>query len=196
MPFREGQQFEVAQKQETLGHQIEFKVAEFIGGSFDCVEDIELTENGGQNDKKGIDLIITFEDGSKMAVDVTADVGSRVEEKIKSMRRSPLVGVMEERDEQGKVAVAKSKSLVPRALIRADIAKWEEYNIEKTDQEVIVYMPDDVRLREEKDILRQLLRQIEYFSKEDTEYKKKTESIKEMLKGALEEVEELEKEFS
>lgn len=194
MPFHEGGKFQSVEEKETLGHQIEYKVAEFIGGSFDCVDDIELTENGGLNDKKGVDLVLAFENGDKMAIDVTADIGERVNEKIKSMRRSPLVGILEERNEHGEVAVEKSKSLVPRALIRADIARWEEYGIENMGDEVVVYMPDKVRIQEEKDILQQLLRQIDYFSKEDSQYKKATGKIKEMLIEALKEVEEIEKE--
>jgi hypothetical protein len=181
--------------EETLGHQIEYKVAEFMGSSFDCIDDIQLTENFGPNDKKGIDLVVTFENGDRMAIDVTADAGHRVDDKIKSMKRSPLVAVLEEIGDDGNVAVAKSSSLVPRALIRTDSAKWEEYNIENTGDEVIVYMPDNLRIQEEKDILQQLLRQVEYFSKEDEAYQKKTVKIKEMLKEALQEVVRIEKEL-
>ncbi len=196
MPFRGERQFETIEEKETVGHQIESKIGEFIAGSFDCVENIEYTSHNGPNDKKGIDMVVTFEGGRKMAIDVTADMGLRVEEKIKSMRRNPLVGIGEERNTEGEVSVEKSRTLIPRGLIRVDGAKWAEYNIENVGDEVLVYMPDRTRIQEEKDILNQLLRQIEYFSKEDGEYKKAAEKIKEMLQEALEEVEKIEKEFN
>lgn len=183
-------------KKETLGRQIEYKVGEFFSGSFDFIDKMERTKNNGPNDKKGVDLVVTFKNESKMAIDITADVGSRVDEKIKSMRRSPLVGISEERNDQGKITIEKSKTLIPRALIRVDIECWEEYNIERLDNEVIVYMPDKTRIQEEKDILQQLLRQIEYFSRDDKNYKKATGGIKDMLNEAMGELEELEKDFT
>ena len=57
-------------------------------------------------------------------------------------------------------------------------------------------MPDKIRVQEEKDILQQLVRQIDYFSKEDMGYKNKTSGIKEMLKTELQELEKIEKEFN
>ncbi len=196
MPFKESSQFQTVEKQETLGHQIEYKVGEFIGGGFNCVENIERTKNNGVNDKKGVDLIITFENNSKMAIDITADIGDRVNEKIKSMRRNSLVAIAEERNEQGEIAIEKSKTLIPRALIRVDGDKWAEYNIERLNNEIIIYMPDATRIKEEKDILQQLLRQISYFSKDDESYKKATQKIREMLQRELEELEKIEKEFA
>lgn len=67
MPFNESSQLKKVEK-ETLGHQIEIKVGEFIDGSFDFIEYIEKTKNNGPNDKKGIDLILSFKDGNKMAI--------------------------------------------------------------------------------------------------------------------------------
>ncbi|MEK7664078.1 MAG: hypothetical protein AAB340_01340 [Patescibacteria group bacterium] len=184
------------QEQKTLGHEIEHKVGEFITGSFDCVVGIEKTANHGINDKKGIDMVVEFENGNKMAIDVTSDVGARVNEKIKSMRRSLLVSIAQEKNNEGQITVEKSEELVPRALIRADSYRWEEYNIERINDEIIVYMPDKIRVQEEKDILQQLVRQIDYFSKEDMGYKNKTSGIKEMLKTELQELEKIEKEFN
>ena len=184
------------QEQKTLGHEIEHKVGEFITGSFDCVVGIEKTANHGINDKKGIDMVVEFENGNKMAIDVTSDVGARVNEKIKSMRRRLLVSIAQEKNNEGQITVEKSEELVPRALIRADSYRWEEYNIERINDEIIVYMPDKIRVQEEKDILQQLVRQIDYFSKEDMGYKNKTSGIKEMLKTELQELEKIEKEFN
>jgi len=189
MKTERGLQFE--QSKEMLGHQIESKVADFMKGSFDCIDKIEKTFHGGVNDKKGIDIVITFEDGSRMAIDITSGTGWKVDKKIESMARSPLVGVEAEIGTDGETSIEKSKSLVPRGLIRANDKRWDEYNVETIDDEVIVYMPDNVRIAEEKDILQQLTKQIDYLARDNSEYKKSTLGIKKMLLSALEEVEKL-----
>ncbi len=195
MPFKEGSQFEVLEHKETLGHQIEYKVGEFIGGSFDCIENIESTKNNGVNDKKGVDLILTFEDGNKMAIDVTTDEGIVIKKKIESMARNPMVSIAEEKDSNGELMVEKTKTLIPRGIIHVRQDEWAEYNIEKINDEVIVYMPDKIRIIEEKNIIKQLINQIDFISKGSDDYLKKTESIKDMLSEQLEELEELEKEL-
>ena len=188
MPFKESSQFETIEKKETLGHQIEYKVGEFIGGSFDCIEKIEITKNNGVNDKKGVDLIVIFEDGSKMAIDVTVDEGIVIKKKIESMARNPMVSIAEEKDNNGKLLIEKTKSSAPRGIIHVRQDEWAGYNIEKINDEVIVYMPDKIRIIEERNIIKQLISQISLISKESDDYKKKTESIKNMLEEELQEL--------
>lgn len=196
MPFTESRQFKTREEKETIGHQIESKVADFLEGSFDFVEKIERTKHGGLNDKKGIDLVVTFQDGSKMAIDVTANDGLKVDRKIEGMRTNSFSAVLREVNEMGEVIVEKPNVSIPKGLIRVNSAPWEEYNVERVGDEVIVYMPDTTRIREEKDILQQLLRQIKYLSEGNIDYMDATKSIKKMLQEALEELTELEKEFT
>ncbi len=196
MRSERGLQIQESQEKEVTGHDIEDKVVEFLAGSFDCIASIEKTNRSGANDKKGIDAVLTFKDGDKMAVDVTAGVGQRVDDKRKSMTRNPLVKVEAERNEQGRVVVEKSKDLVPRGIIQVDMAHWQEYGVESVNGEVMVYMPDEkTRIREEKDVLHQLLRQIDHFSSINHEYETKTEVIKNALIAELKELQNIEQEL-
>ena len=62
MPFNEGSQPQTIESKETLGNKIQDKVEIFLHNSFDCIDKIEKTTNGGNNDTHGVDLVIKFED--------------------------------------------------------------------------------------------------------------------------------------
>ncbi len=160
-------------EKETLGHRIEGKVAEFVKVVFDCVEDVKRTERRDKNDTKGVDLVIVFEDGSKMVVDVTANDGPTVNAKMRSMKRSLMTAVDNE--------------LIPRGIIRVYSETWDSYNSEKVGDEVILHINENDEIKEKIDILKQLIRQIDNFSglRENRDYKKATESIKLMLENEL-----------
>ena len=178
MELKKGLRFE---SKEALGHQIETKVAEFMSVVFDCVKNIERTNHDGVNDKKGVDFVVAFEDGSKLAIDVTANKGPKFEDKIKSMSRNLMTSIDQELNSDGETTVEKSKTLVPRALLRVDSVRWEGYDSEKVDQEIILHINENDEVREKRDIINQLLRQMKHFSKEDKDYGGATATIREAL---------------
>ncbi len=85
-----------------------------------------------------------------MAIDVTANDGSTVDAKIKSMERSLMTVVDNE--------------LIPRGIIRVYSETWDSYNSEKVGDEVILHINESDEIREKIDILKQLIRQIDNFS--------------------------------
>jgi len=181
---------------ETLGHEIESKVGEFLPNSFDCIKNVGKTGRNGPNDKKGIDFVIEFEDGEKIAVDVTTDEGEILKAKIKSMIRNPMVSVAGEKDEYGQPTLEKSEGLVPRTIIHVRQDEWSQYDIDRENGETIIQMPDRIRVIEEKKILQQLIWQIQTMSRESIQYRKATKSILRKLDDELEQLSKLEKELT
>ena len=192
MEVEKGLQFEKQIDKESLGHVIERGVAEFLdSGVFECVDGVEKTVRNGNNDKKGIDVIVRFSDGSKIAIDVTTgSIGSVTAKKLESMQRSPMTFVLEERNEEGDIIVEKTIDVVPRAIISVESKDWEVYcdEVDDLNHTILLHMSEDSEAREKEAIITKLLVQIETFSKRDINYKKKTEKIREALEQELEEI--------
>lgn len=190
MPYKETRPTPLAEQGETLGHQIEYKVGEFLEGVFDCVERIEATENNGANDGKGVDLVVVFKNGKKLAIDVTTEdkQNPRFIEKWASMVKSPMTVVAEELNENGEIVVEKTNERIPKAIVRVDGSLWEDcLGYEKLD-----YVPDELKVRlekEKKEIITQIVKQIEFMMQQlkgVKEYQDKGRIISEILEEELE----------
>ena len=158
---------------------IEDKAIEFTEDAFDGVEVAWQAEKGANSeDERGVDAGIRIAN-HLVAPDFTTGGLTTVSEKIKRMARKPFVFIKNENGQDEEAL---------KIVIRLELDDWQEYCKQADDAELRVaeYLPHNSTAREKEKIINQMIAQINVFS-ENFKNDKKRITMLEDIKKELEE---------